>query len=58
MKNYLDLITISAKVKSKRNRMTILCIIFAVFMVTAIFSMAEMGIRMEETRLIEKHGSL
>lgn len=58
MKSYLDLITISAKVKSKRNRMTILCIIFAVFMVTAIFSMAEMRIRMEETRLIEKHGSL
>ena len=58
MKSYLDLIPISAKVKRKQNRMTILCIIFAVFMVTAIFSMAEMGIRMEETRLIEKHGSL
>ena len=58
MKSYLDLIPILAKVKRKQNRMTILCIIFAVFMVTAIFGMAEMGIRMEETRLIEKHGSL
>ena len=58
MKSYLDLIPISAKVKRKQNRMTILCIIFAVFMVTAIFSMAEMGIRMEQTRLTEKHGNL
>ena len=58
MKSYLDLIPISAKVKRKQNRMTILCIVFAVFMVTAIFSMAEMGIRMEQARLIEKHGSL
>lgn len=58
MKSYLNLIPISAKVKRKQNRMTILCIIFAVFMVTAIFSMAEMGIRMEQTRLTEKHGSL
>lgn len=58
MKSYLDLIPISAKVKRKQNRMTILCIVFAVFMVTAIFSMAEMGIRMEQTRLTEKHGNL
>lgn len=38
--------------------MTLLCIIFAVFMVTAVFSMAEMSARMEQTRLLEKHGSL
>lgn len=38
--------------------MTLLCIIFAVFMVTAVFSMAEMGARMEQARLLEKHGSL
>ena len=36
--------------------MTLLCIIFAVFMVTAIFSMAEMGARMEQSRLSDKHG--
>lgn len=35
--------------------MTLLCIIFSVFMVTAIFSMAEMGARMELSRLSEKH---
>lgn len=55
MKSYLSLIPISAKVHKRQNRMTILCIIFAVFLVTAIFSMAEMGIRMEQTRLVNKH---
>lgn len=38
--------------------MTLLCIIFAVFMVTAVFSMAEMGIRMEQDRLLSKHNNL
>ncbi len=58
MKSYLSLIPISAKVHKRQNRMTILCIIFAVFLVTAIFSMAEMGIRMEQTRLFNKHDNL
>ena len=58
MKSYLSLIPISAKVHKRQNRMTILCIIFSVFLVTAIFSMAEMGIRMEQTRLVNKHGDL
>ena len=58
MKSYLSLIPISAKVHKRQNRMTILCIIFAVFLVTAIFSMAEMGIRMEQTRLVNKHNHL
>ena len=40
MRSYLSLIPISAKVHRRQNRMTLLCIIFAVFMVTAIFSMA------------------
>ena len=58
MKSYLSLIPISAKVHRRQNRMTRLCIIFSVFMVTAVFSMAEMGARMEQSRLLEKHGSL
>ena len=58
MKSYLSLIPISAKVHRRQNRMTLLCIIFAVFMVTAVFSMAEMGARMEYTRLVGKHGHL
>lgn len=56
MKSYLSLIPISAKVRRRQNRMTLLCIIFAVFLVTAIFSMADMGVRMEQSRLAEKHG--
>lgn len=56
MKSYLSLIPISAKVHKRQNRMTLLCIVFAVFLVTAVFSMAEMGVRMEADRLIGKHG--
>jgi ABC-type antimicrobial peptide transport system permease subunit len=58
MKSYLSLIPIAAKVHRRQNRMTLLCIIFAVFLVTAVFSMADMGIRMEQTRLLSKHGNL
>ena len=55
MKSYLSLIPISAKVRRRQNRMTLLCIIFAVFLVTGIFSMADMAVRMEQARLTEKH---
>lgn len=58
MKSYLDLIPVSAKVRRQQNQLTLLCIIFSVFLVTAVFSMAEMGVRMEQKRLLEKHGSL
>lgn len=57
MKSYLSLIPIAAKVHSRQNWMTHLCIIFAVFLVTAVFSMAELGVRMEQERLLAKHGS-
>lgn len=56
MKTYLSLIPISAKIHRKQNRMTQLCIIFAVFLVTTVSSMADMGIRMEKTRLLSRHG--
>lgn len=55
MKSYLSLIPISAKVHRRQNRMTLLCIIFAVFLVTVVFSMADMGVRMETARLLNKH---
>ena len=55
MKSYLSLIPISARVRRRQNRMTLLCIIFAVFLVTAIFSVADMNVRMEQARLTEKH---
>ncbi|MBN1876363.1 MAG: ABC transporter permease [Anaerolineae bacterium] len=57
MKSYLSLIPISAKVHRRQNRMTLLCIIFAVFLVTTVFSMADMGVRMEKTTLLNKHGN-
>lgn len=58
MKSYLSLIPISAKIRKRQNRMTILCITLAVFLVSAIFGMADMGVRMESARLVEKHGNL
>lgn len=51
-----DLSPISARVRRRQNCMTLLCIIFAVFLVTAIFSVADMDVRMEQARLAEKHG--
>ncbi|MEG2217100.1 MAG: ABC transporter permease, partial [Clostridia bacterium] len=45
MKSYLDLVPISAKVHRKQNRMSIICIVLAVFLVTVIFGMADMFIR-------------
>lgn len=57
MKHYLSLIPISAKVRKRQNRMTLLCIIIAVLLVTTIFSMADMAIRMEKTRIIESQGN-
>ena len=57
MKSYLSLIPLSARRHKKENKMTRFCIIIAVFLVTSIFSMADMGIRMETNRLIDKHGN-
>ncbi len=45
MKNYLDLVPISAKVHKKQNRMSVICIILAVLLVTTIFGMADMFVR-------------
>lgn len=58
MKSYLSLIPISAKVRRLQNVMTLLCIVLAVFLVTAVVSMADMGVKMEQARLLEKHGNL
>ena len=42
MKHYLDLVPISAKIHKKQSRMSIFCIVLAVFLVTTIFGMADM----------------
>lgn len=57
MRSYLSLIPISAKVHRRQNHMTLLCILFAVFLVTAIFSMADMLIRSETMHAKEVHGN-
>ena len=57
MKSYLSLVPIFAKVRRRQNRMTILCIICAVFLVTAIFSVTDMMIRTESSIMLSKHGN-
>ena len=57
MKSYLSLIPISAKVRRRQNRMTILCIVLAVFLVSAIFSVADMMLRTQMNRAAGKDGS-
>lgn len=57
MRSYLSLIPISAKVRRRQNRMTILCITFAVFLVTAIFSVADMMIQTESSFMLKGHGN-
>lgn len=57
MKSYLSLIPVSARVHRRQNRMTLLCIIISVFLVTAIFSVADMFVRTNSGSLQEKHGN-
>ena len=57
MKSYLSLIPISAKVHRGKNRMTKLCIFLAVFLVTGIFSMADMEIRSQKIRAVAEYGN-
>lgn len=57
MKSYLSLIPISAKVRRRQNRMTLLCIVISVFLVTAVFGVADMFVRTESTAMQERHGS-
>lgn len=55
MNSYLSLIPISARVHRRQNRMTLMCIAISVFLVTAVFGMAETGFYMEADRLAAKH---
>ena len=57
MKSYLDLVPISAKVHRKQNRMSIICIVLAVFLVTAIFGMADMFIRGQILQAQQENGN-
>ena len=57
MKSYLELIPISAKIHKKQSRMTRICIILAVFLVTAIFGMADMEMRSQQLQEIKSNGN-
>ena len=57
MKSYLDLVPISAKVHRKQNRMSIICIVLVVFLVTAIFGMADMFIRGQILQAQQENGN-
>ena len=56
MRSYLSLVPISAKVHKRQSRMTRICIILAVSLVTSIFSMAEMWTDAETTAMRHNHG--
>lgn len=57
MKNYLDLVPVSAKRHRCQSRMTRICIILSVFLVAAIFSMADMAIRSQRYQSIQTDGA-
>lgn len=56
MKSYLSLIPISAKVHRRQSRITRICIILAVFLVTSIFSMLEMWTNGQTMAMRSNHG--
>ncbi len=56
MRSYLSLVPISAKVHRRQSRMTRICIVLAVFLVTSIFSMAQMWVESETTAMRRNHG--
>lgn len=57
MKHYLELVPVSARVHKKQNRMTLLCISLAVFLVTVIFGMADMELRSQKIRTVQTDGA-
>lgn len=57
MKHYLDLVPISAKIHKKQSRMSIFCIVLAVFLVTTIFGMADMFIRSQILQAQQESGN-
>lgn len=57
MKSYLDLIPISAKVHRKQTRMTRLCIVISVFLIAAIFGMADMFLHSQKIQAVQSDGA-
>ena len=57
MRSYLELVPQYAKVHKKKNRTTILCIVIAVCLVTAIFGLADMAIQCQKVQFIKDDGN-
>jgi len=57
MKHYLDLVPISVKIHRKQSRMSIFCIVLAVFLVTTIFGMADMFVRSQILQTQQEYGN-
>lgn len=57
MKHYLDLVPISAKVHRKQTFMTRLCIVISVFLIAAIFGMADMFLQSQKNQAIQSDGA-
>ena len=57
MKNYLELVKVSAKVRKKQSLMTRFCIFLSVFLVSVIFGMADMEVRNEKQQAIQSDGA-
>ena len=55
MKHYLDLIPISARLHRKQTRMTRLCIVLSVFLITVIFSMADMEMQTQMVQAVKSY---
>lgn len=58
MKNYLDLVPVSALVHRRQSRLTRFCIALSVFLISCIFSMADMQIRTLYTQTIQTDGAM
>lgn len=57
MTHYLHLVKEYNKVHKKENKMTLISIIIAVFLVTTVFGMAEMEIKAQQTSMINEYGN-
>lgn len=57
MTHYLNLVKEYNKVHKKENKMTLISIIIAVFLVTTVFGMAEMEIKAQQTTMINEYGN-
>lgn len=56
MKNYLDLIPVSGKVHRRQSRITRICIVLAVALVSVIFGMADMAVRSQKMQAVKADG--